>query len=87
MIISEFDKLSIDKKANKIFAEGNYCGVREYYNYKINLYSLNDFFVEVYYASWSNSIEKIESVKDDKILDRFIDSMIDINNQLNNKKD
>ena len=82
MNISEFDKLSFDKKSDKLFTLGNYCGVRAYYNYKINLYSLYDFFVEVYYSPLNNEIEKIESVKDDKILDRFIDSMLDINNQL-----
>lgn len=85
MNINEFDLLDINKKANILFSEGEYCGVRAYYNYKINLYSLSDFFVEVYYSPDNNEIEKIEIVKDDKILDRFIDSMLDINNQLNNK--
>ena len=73
MTQSQFNILPLDKKADLLFTTGNYCGVREYYNYKLNLYSIDDFFAEVWYNPEDNKIEKIEAVNDSKVLDRYID--------------
>ncbi len=43
----QFNILSISQKGELVFQNGKYLGLREYYNYKINLYSLEDYFVEV----------------------------------------
>ena len=73
MHFHEFNILSFKEKSILIFSQGNYCGLREYYNYKLNLYSIDDFFAEVWYNPENNNIEKIEAVNDTKILDRYID--------------
>ncbi len=62
-----------------MFQEGQYLGIREYYNYSINLYSLYDYFVEVWYSPTENKIEKIELLKDEKTLDLYIDKMNELN--------
>lgn len=73
---TKFRQLSIKQKGEYVFQEGDYIGLREYYNHRINLYSLSDFFVEVWYFPAENKIEKIEVMESEKILDQYIDKMI-----------
>ena len=56
--------------------------MRDYSNHRINLYSLNDFFVEVWYSSAKNKIEKIEVLEDEKTLDLYIDKMNEADSNL-----
>lgn len=53
--------------------EGKYIGVRQYYNYFINLYLYEDEFYEVWYFREENRIEKIEKLTDEKRLNLYID--------------
>ena len=48
--------------------------IRHYYGHTVNLYSLDNFFVEVFYLPTENRITKVEAVTDEKIIDRYIDS-------------
>jgi hypothetical protein len=70
-----FIKLTSSKKFELISNEGKYLGVREYYNHFINLYLVDDTFIEVWYFPAENKIEKIEIIVDQKILDLYIDYM------------
>ena len=72
---SKFEILDIDSKGEYVFQEGSYIGVRSYYNHLINLYSLYDFFVEVWYSPGENEIVKIEAIQSDKTLDLYINEM------------
>ena len=74
----KFRNLDIDRKGEYVFQEGEYIGLREYYNHRINLYSLFDFFVEVWYFPAENKIEKIEVMESEKTLDLYIDKMIEL---------
>lgn len=64
-----------------ILSEGKYIGVRQYYNYHINLYLLNDVFYEVWYFRETNEIEKIERLEDEKKVDLYIQNMNNLNNR------
>ena len=75
---TKFRQLSTTQKSEYVFQEGDYVGLREYYNHRINLYSLFDFFVEVWYFPGRNTIEKIEVMESEKTLDLYIDKMIDL---------
>jgi len=75
---TKFRQLSIKQKGEYVFQEGDYIGLREYYNHRINLYSLFDFFVEVWYSPGINKIEKIEVLESEKTLDLYIDKMIEL---------
>ena len=75
MEASDFNKLNLQKKGSIVFNEAKYLGVRFYYNYAINLYTLDDLFIEVWYFKPTNRIEKIEVLGDNKTLDLYIDSM------------
>ena len=68
----QFSKLSNSEKGNIIFNEGKYIAVRYYYNYTINLYLYNSFYVEVFYSPDSNKIEVLEDLNK---LDLYIDYM------------
>ena len=81
MTKTEFQELSFDQKGI-VFAEGKYIAAREYYNHKINLYSLYDFFVEVWYFPPENRITDIKAVTNDKTLDIYIDSRLKLNGYL-----
>ncbi len=74
--------LSMDEKGGFLFSEGSYIAVRDYYNYKVQLYSLNGFYVEVWYNPVTNSIDKIESLKSEKTLKLYL-SDIDIMKLMN----
>lgn len=73
-----FDKLPLSQKYDYISGNGKYIGVREYYNYFINLYLVEDVFYELWYFSPSNEIEKIELLDDQKKLDLYIIHMNDL---------
>lgn len=78
---TKFRQLSITQKGEYVFQEGDYIGLREYYNHRINLYSLFDFFVEVWYFAAENKIEKIEVMESEKTIDLYIDKMIKFENK------
>ena len=75
---TKFRQLSNKQKGEYVFQEGGYIGLREYYNHRINLYSLFDFFIEVWYLPGRNEIEKIEVLESEKTLDLYIDKMIEL---------
>ena len=59
----------------KILNNGKYIGVRQYYNYTIKLYLLDDVFYELWYFRTKTEIEKIEVLEDEKKIDLYIQHM------------
>jgi hypothetical protein len=76
--IKEFNQLRLSEKFELINNGGKYLGVREYYNYFINMYLVDDTFIEVSYFPTENKIAEIEILEDDKKLDFYIDYMINL---------
>jgi hypothetical protein len=70
-----FGKLDLSQKYEYISENGKYIGVREYYNYFINLYLIEDVFYELWFFRPTNKIEKIEILDDQKKLDLYINYM------------
>lgn len=56
-----------------ILTEGKYIGFRQYYNYMINLFLLDDVFYELWYFRPTNVIERIVKLDDEKTLNLYID--------------
>jgi hypothetical protein len=67
-----FNNLSLNQKSSFLFPDGTYIAVRDYYNYKVQLYSLWGFYVEVWYHPKMNSIDKIEALNDEKSLKLYL---------------
>ncbi len=57
-----FDFLSMAQKdqIQRLYTEGNFIVAIRYYGYKINLYLLDGFYMEVFYNHKLDRIEKIE---------------------------
>jgi len=72
---SKFKDFTLSEKFEIINQKGKYLGVREYYNHLINLYDVDDTFIEVWYFPVENKIVKIDIIEDEKKLDLFIDYM------------
>lgn len=55
-----FNALSLKEKISLLFQNGNFIVAIRYYGYKINLYLLNNFYVEVFYNHKRDKIERVE---------------------------
>jgi len=58
-----FNTLSIKQKVKTLYEEGTFVTAIRYYKYKINLYLLNNYYVEVFYNHKHDFIEKIEPLR------------------------
>ena len=57
---SDFIKCTIQEQIQLLYAEGTFIVSIRYYGYKVNLYLLGNFYVEVFYNHKHDRIEKIE---------------------------
>ena len=55
----EFDALSLDKKVSVLYQDGTFVMSIRYYGYKVNLYLLGTFYLEVFVNHKDSIIEKI----------------------------
>ena len=62
MTAAEFQKLSFHDKGIILFTEGKYLLSRFPDSYRIDIHSLYNFYVDVYYSKANNKIQKIELV-------------------------
>ena len=76
-----FCNLSLAQKYEYLTQQVKYIAFREYYNYFINLYLVEDVFYELWFFKPTHEIEKIELLKNQKTLDLYINYM----NQLDAK--
>ncbi|GIV32778.1 MAG: hypothetical protein KatS3mg031_0313 [Chitinophagales bacterium] len=73
MTAARFNRLMMDAKANFLWDNGVYVGERVSYNkYLIKIYSLMDFYVEVYYGMEDNKIEDIYAIETEEDWEGFL---------------
>lgn len=65
---AQFAHLSLKEKVHIIFDYGNEITSRRFLHFNIKLYSVMDFFAEVWYAPADNRIERVEALTVDEIL-------------------
>ena len=70
-----FEQLPIAEKAKLISMNGEYIDNRKHKNFKLNLYSIYGYFVEIWYNEDLTEIKKIEVVKSNKVIDVYIDKI------------
>jgi len=80
----EYRKLTLQKKIDVLYQNGTFVMAIRYYGYKINLYLLGDYYVEVFVNHKDTSIERIIPLDTNHSRMKFyIDQIIlptDINN-------
>ena len=74
MTKEQYSSCDLNTRADLLWADGKILNTIDYYGYKVQLYSLYSFFVQLYYDSRENKIEKIECVTEDD-LDKFINQI------------
>lgn len=57
---NKFNSLSLREKIKKLYEEGTFIVAIRYYGYKVNLYLLHNYYVEVFYNHKKDLIEKVE---------------------------
>jgi hypothetical protein len=69
----DFDKLSLKAKGRIVLIEqGKFIAKRDYYNQKLELYDMGNYFAEVWYEPTSSLFHRIDSLfDDDKNIDLF----------------
>ena len=55
----EYENLTLDKKISVLYERGTFVMAIRYYTYKVNLYLLGNFYIEVFVNHKQCSIEKI----------------------------
>jgi len=71
---NEFREMTIADQGMILLNDGKHLTVLKREGHLLNLYFVDDFFVEVYYSFQSENIEKIEVVTDYTKIDKYIDS-------------
>ncbi len=59
-----FQKLNLHQRIKTLYVDGQFVTAIRYYKYKINLYLLENFYVEVFYHHCDDRIEKVEILED-----------------------
>jgi len=70
----DFKALTMPEQGMELMSRGKHLMQLRRKDYLLNLYSMDDFFVEVYYSVKNNAITKIEIVKDLAKIDQYIDA-------------
>lgn len=73
MDLYEFIALDLEKKAETVWNHATYLTWRPWSRGKVNLYALEDFFVEVYYDDEFNCMDDIRSFKCLDCLDEYLE--------------
>ncbi len=58
--VADFISLPINDKIKHLYKQGSFIVSIRYYRYKINLYLIDGFYVEVFYLHKEDYIEKVE---------------------------
>lgn len=56
---TEFEELTLDDKISLLYEKGTFVMAIRYYGYKINLYLLDNYYLEVFVHHKSSLIEKV----------------------------
>ena len=68
---TEFTKLDLNSKFELLSNKGLFVGNRVYYNHRVNLYSVNGYFVEVHYSPEANEIDAIDVVDAERVINGY----------------
>ncbi len=78
---NSFNKLTHDEQAWYIWNGAIHLHIREVYGYRVNLFSFNGFYIELWYSTGENSIKKIKAFENASLLAPYLEN-IDIDQLL-----
>ena len=77
--VIKFNTLDFDEKAWHVWHHATYLIVRQNKIYRVNLYHLNDYYIQLWYNVKKNRIEKIAGTPSLKVMDAYL-KLIEVNN-------
>ncbi|MEM8966772.1 MAG: hypothetical protein AAGE93_10165 [Bacteroidota bacterium] len=84
MSTSEFTLLPLQEKIDLLYQEGTFIVAIRYYGYKINLYLIHGFYVEVFYNHKLDQIEQIDLLPNSHTRLKFYSDQISLPQDLLN---
>ncbi len=73
--ISEFNELNIDEKAWYLWHGATFLHVYQKEKHRINLFYLNDYYIELWYHIDNNKVENIRAFKSTTLLEPFLQNI------------
>jgi len=67
----EFQKLTIYRQVEMLFEKGQHVLNRIYLFYNVHLYTLSDFYAEIWYRQVDNKIERVVLLDESDVLDLY----------------
>jgi hypothetical protein len=71
----EFNNLTHDEQAWYIWNGAIHLHVREVYGYRVNLFSYNGYYIELWYSINENSIKKIKAFESTALLAPYLETI------------
>ena len=71
-MVVPFDKLSLNEQAEMLWSKGKHLATGEYYNQRINLYTMDGKLYEVWYDVSENRIAKIQEMIDGRKFTKYV---------------
>ncbi len=78
-----FNQLNFDEKAWHVWHHANFMIVRQNKQYRVNLYHMKGYYIQLWYHVKRNRIDKIAATKSNRVIRPYLD-LIDINKLLQN---
>ena len=73
--ITEFNELSLDEKAWYLWHGATFLNVYEKAVYRINLFHLNNYYIELWYHVEGNKVDNIRAFTSQDLLDPFLENI------------
>jgi len=73
--ISEFNELTLDEKAWYLWHGATFLHVYEKSRYRVNLFYLNDYYIELWYHMDGNKVDSIKAFKSLEFLEPFLENI------------
>jgi len=73
--IGRFNELNIDEKSYYLWHGATFLHAIEKEQYRINLFHMNDYYIELWYHTGSNQIDHIRAFTSVECLEPFLDTI------------
>jgi hypothetical protein len=73
--IAEFNELTLDEKAWHLWHGATFLHVYEKQVYRINLFYLNNYYIELWYHKEGNKVDKIRAFTSPDLLEPFLENI------------
>lgn len=71
--IDNFNQMNFDEKAWHVWHKATYLIVRQNEDYRVNLYYMNGYYIQLFYNIMQNKIERISATASHKVIDNFLE--------------